>query len=264
MSDLATRTITGLSLPTVSGLAEYRGQADEILLWAKSVTITDSESLSIAVAKLGDIAKANREAETRRKSLTEAPNHWVKSVNETIKWVVAPLAEAESIVKRAVAVWQDAERRRVEDERRRIEVEQRRIQEEARQARLAEDAAKREAEARAKATAEAATLPEFYERMVEQEDAERHAEKAAESVKIVEAASVPVLMPAAPERTMVSGGTAATVRQVWTFELTNLADVPRVFLRLNETKVREAIGAGVREIPGLRIFPEAVVAVRTR
>ena len=264
MTDAMAAKIDALALPAVTGLTEYRGRAEEILTWAKSVKITDGESLGLAVAKLGEIAKANREAETRRKTLTEPPNHWVKSVNETIKWVVAPLAEAEVIVKRAVAAWQEAERRRVEEERRRIEAEQRRMQEEARQARLAEEAATREAEAKAKATAEAATLPEFYERMAEEEEAQRQAAKAAETVKTVEAASAPVVLPVAPGRTMASGGTAATVRQVWTFEVTNLADVPRVFLRLNETTIREAIVAGGRQIPGLRLFPEAVVAVRTR
>ena len=264
MSDLATRTINGLTLPTVSGLAEYRGQADEILAWAKLVTITDNESLGVAVAKLGDIAKANREAETRRKSLTEAPNHWVKSVNETIKWVIAPLVEAEALVKLSVAAWQEAERRRVEDERRRIEAEQRRLEEERRRAQLAEETAKREAEAKAKATADAATLPEFYERMAEQDEAQRQAAQASDAVKAIDATAVPVVMPAVPDRTVASGGTTATVRQHWTFEVTTLADVPRAFLRLDESKVREAINSGARAIPGLRIFPEANVAVRTK
>ena len=103
MTDAMAAKIDALALPAVTGLTEYRGRAEEILTWAKSVKITDGESLGLAVAKLGEIAKANREAETRRKTLTEPPNHWVKSVNETIKWVVAPLAEAEVIVKRAVA-----------------------------------------------------------------------------------------------------------------------------------------------------------------
>ena len=264
MSDVATRTITGLTLPTVSGLAEYRSQADEILLWAKAMSITDSESLGVAVAKLGEIVKANREAETRRKSLTEAPNHWVKSVNETIKWVIAPLVEAETLVKRSVATWQESERLRVEEERRRLEAEQRRLEEERRQAKLAEEATRREAEAKAKATADAATLPEFYERMAEQDEAQRHAATARDAVKAIEAAAVPIVVPVAPDRTVASGRTTATVRQRWTFELSTLADVPRAFLRLDESKVREAIDGGARVIPGLRIFPEANVAVRTK
>lgn len=44
------------------------------------------------------------------------------------------------------------------------------------------------------------------------------------------------------------------VRHVWTFELDNLAQVPKEYLMLDSQKVREAIRSGERSIPGLSIF----------
>jgi len=47
---------------------------------------------------------------------------------------------------------------------------------------------------------------------------------------------------------------SSNIRMVWTFEVTNLNEIPREFLVLNETAVRNAIKAGTREIPGINIF----------
>jgi len=44
------------------------------------------------------------------------------------------------------------------------------------------------------------------------------------------------------------------VRQVWSFALEDLSQVPREYLVLDEKKVRQAIRAGERNIPGLSVF----------
>ncbi len=44
------------------------------------------------------------------------------------------------------------------------------------------------------------------------------------------------------------------VRNVWTFEIQNIANVPCEYLMLDEKKIRQAIRAGERHIPGLIIF----------
>lgn len=44
------------------------------------------------------------------------------------------------------------------------------------------------------------------------------------------------------------------VRNVWTFSVNNLTEVPHDYLMLNEKKVREAIRSGERQIPGITIF----------
>ena len=52
------------------------------------------------------------------------------------------------------------------------------------------------------------------------------------------------------------------VRNVWTFEVQNLANVPREYLMLDEKKVRQAIRSGERRIPGLMIFQKQQTVYR--
>lgn len=53
-----------------------------------------------------------------------------------------------------------------------------------------------------------------------------------------------------------------TIKKVWTFEILDEAKVPRQFLIVSETKIREAIRNGVREIPGIRIFEEERISMK--
>lgn len=48
----------------------------------------------------------------------------------------------------------------------------------------------------------------------------------------------------------------------WTHELVDLGQVPREYLVIDEKKVREAIAAGERNIPGLRIFQSESITLR--
>ncbi len=257
------------AVTTASGqLAWYRACAEEVLEWARAHKITDQASLAAAVVKLGEISVTGRDAEAKRKSWVEAPNRWVRAVNDGVKWVIGPLSQAEDLLKGSIAAWQQAERRRAEEEQRRREDEQRRQREAAEQAaRVAADAA-RVAAAAAAAVAEAPTLPEFYERSTEAERAQADATAAATAAHQAQDAIQPV-QPVQPIGATVrtSSGAAATVRMRWTFEVTDLTAVPRAFLTLDATKVREAIRASVKatekapSIPGIRVYQEPDVAV---
>jgi hypothetical protein len=50
--------------------------------------------------------------------------------------------------------------------------------------------------------------------------------------------------------------TIAGVRKVWKFEGLDIAKIPLAFLTIDEAAVKEAIKAGVREIPGIRIYED--------
>ena len=52
------------------------------------------------------------------------------------------------------------------------------------------------------------------------------------------------------------------VRNVWTFEVQNPANVPREFLTLDEQKVRQAIRSGERSISGLMIYQKQQTVYR--
>lgn len=79
----------------------------------------------------------------------------------------------------------------------------------------------------------------------------------------VEAPIVPEIVdPEEPSAVKTAAGTAF-MQSRWTFELDNLADVPAEYLMLDEKKVRAAIKAGIRHIPGLKIFEQKNIAIRS-
>lgn len=52
-------------------------------------------------------------------------------------------------------------------------------------------------------------------------------------------------------------------KQTWTFEVTAFGEVPHEYFTLDEKKIRQAIKAGLRDIPGVRIFQTSQLAVTT-
>ena len=98
---------------------------------------------------------------------------------------------------------------------------------------------------------------ENNKRLLEQKEAEAKGEPAKE-VELVEA--TPVEAPKTQVRTE-SGMTY--VQKRWKARITDEKIVPREFLGVDQVKVNDAIKSGVREIPGIEIFEESTVAVRT-
>ena len=76
---------------------------------------------------------------------------------------------------------------------------------------------------------------------------------------------VQIMEPALPKQHTVvrseSGG-SATQRKVWKFEVTDAQAVPREYLVVNESLVRQHVANGVREIPGVRIYEDIQIALK--
>lgn len=64
-----------------------------------------------------------------------------------------------------------------------------------------------------------------------------------------------------PKTVRTSSGTVAS-RMVWDFEVEDEALVPREYLAVDTAKIRAAVRAGVREIPGVKIFQREELMVR--
>jgi hypothetical protein len=76
-------------------------------------------------------------------------------------------------------------------------------------------------------------------------------------------ASARAATPCGAPRIVGDYGASAYVSHSWSFEVSDLARVPRSYLSLDNDAVRSAITkAGVREIPGLRIFQSESLRVR--
>jgi hypothetical protein len=71
------------------------------------------------------------------------------------------------------------------------------------------------------------------------------------------------VQPPAPEQTVArTAEGSAHVRKVWKFEIVDPGLVPEAYRVVDEGKVRQAVSAGVREIPGVRIFEESTTVIR--
>jgi hypothetical protein len=68
--------------------------------------------------------------------------------------------------------------------------------------------------------------------------------------------------PADMARTRGDFGAVATLRSVWTFEVMDRSKIPADYLMVNEAAIKGAVKAGIREIPGVRIYQEQSAVVR--
>lgn len=78
----------------------------------------------------------------------------------------------------------------------------------------------------------------------------------------------PILTPlptvARPEATIKTDGGKATTTLVWKFEVQVPSQVPVEYMTVDESKIRKAVQAGIREIAGVRIYEDVQVGASAR
>jgi hypothetical protein len=74
---------------------------------------------------------------------------------------------------------------------------------------------------------------------------------------------IPTLENFQPKTVKTDMGTAS-IKEVWEFEIADEAAIPREYLAVDVQKIRAVVKAGVRSIPGVRIFKTEQLAVRAR
>jgi hypothetical protein len=248
--------ITAFDLATVKiALAPYKARIDKMVIEARSVLVKDEASQALAV-ELGTTArKLKNQVESLRKSTVQPLNDHVKDVNNLAKSFIDPLDAAERDLKAKISTYQT--KLRLEQEKKAAEAreaarkvqeayeaEQRAIREEAaRKAREAEEALKKEKDAAARAA---------LERTIAEETEAANAP--------VQVAVAPVI-PEIPKAVRTESGSAHQ-RMTWTFEIEDGTKVPRAYLAIDEQKIRQAVKAGIRQIPGVRIFEQASTTFR--
>ncbi|MDR7496813.1 MAG: hypothetical protein QN174_07640 [Armatimonadota bacterium] len=222
---------TALAVQQDRHVVSLRAEAASIVAQAASLVVATQVDAERATALLGRIAAFRRAAEDRRKFFVGPLNDHVKAINGLFRELVAPFDEADGTLRGKLAAWRRAEQERLARER-------------------------REAEERARAEeARAREILRHADRHTREEalEAFRRADEAAEAADAV---------PVAPGPTLRAEAARVTARKVWDFEVVDLAQVPHEFVTLNEPTVRAAIRAGVRQIPGLRIYEREQLAVR--
>ncbi len=215
-------------------------QAEKALAFAEKTTITNAVENDTVAAELKRIKDWQRAVETKRQAYVAKPQELIDMMNgDFYKLYKKPaggaapggiLGKLESIYKRLLLAWDQAERKRIADE----------------EARLREEARKKEEAERAKLLKRAETA----EAKGKEDKADELRQQAAE-------VSVP-----APALAPAQRAVGIQVRKSWDFEITDAAAIPREYLIVNETAIRKVVGAlkGETKIPGIRAFEKETVA----
>ena len=76
----------------------------------------------------------------------------------------------------------------------------------------------------------------------------------------------PIITPFIPqqEKTVQSDLGAVSAKMVWEFEIVDENKIPNEFKIVNEKAIRAAVKAGVRNIPGVKIYQTETLAVKSR
>lgn len=201
-----------------------RDEASSLVEMAESLEVT-AETLNDASDLLSWIAANKKRLEKQRVFLTKPLVDHQRAINGQFKDWMDPLNQADRAVRQKVLAYQREEERKAAEARAAEEKRQREEQE-----RLA---AEREASGDASPMEPAAPQP------------------------VAEA-------PQAPERSTRSSLGTTTVRKVWTFEIEDESAIPREYLAVDEKKIGAVVKAGVRSIPGVRIYQTDSLAVRSR
>jgi hypothetical protein len=248
--------VTAFDLETVKiSLAPYKAKIDEMVSQAKAIKITDESSQVLAV-EIGTTArKLKNQVENLRKSTVQPLNDHVKDVNNLAKSFTEPLDAAERDLKTKISAYQTqlriehekkaaAAREEARRQQERIEAEQRAIREAAEaKAREAAEALKKETDAAARAA---------LERTIAEET---------EAANAPAQVAVSPMIPEIPKAVRTESGSAHQ-RMTWTFEIDQESDIPRQYMSVDEQKIRQAVKAGIRHIPGVRIFEQASTTFR--
>lgn len=94
-----------------------------------------------------------------------------------------------------------------------------------------------------------------------QRKAQEEMDRQAKAAKVEPVVMPKMVVPQRKEVVRTEKGTAST-RYVWDFEVTNFGEVPHRYMMVDEKEIKKAINAGIRDIPGVRIFEKPVVTVR--
>lgn len=209
-----------------------------------SMVVADEATLNEATLAGKNVKHFAKLVEEKRKELVKPLNDEVKRINDYAKKIAAPLEQAETHIKKELRSYE-------------IEVMARKRAEE--QARLEKERKEREEalETERKAREEnLAFLKEFgadendivREEIIAEASTEREEAELKKDVRSMEKS--------------IAATRVSNTRKVWKHEVTDASLVPREFLIVDESAIRKAVVAGAREIAGVRIYEDVVVALR--
>lgn len=213
------------NLKADSSVVALQPEVSKLAEFARSIIISTVEQYNSAADYLKSIKGMLNQIESARTRITKPINESLREVNKQAKEASAPLESAEQQIKRAMIGYTTEQERLRREEQRKADENARKEQE-----RLNAQAAKAAAAGKV-------------------EKAEQLQERANTVV-------APVIQRETPK---VSG---ISMREVWLFEVTDPAAVPREYLMVDEKKVGKVVGALKDQtvIAGIRVYPDKRIA----
>jgi len=239
--------LKGLENPFIEITASALAESSKVLAWAREVTIVQgAEQQALAVDALGQLKSLSKRMEQSRELAKRPALEIGRLLDAKAKEFCLPLNEEAERVSRLISAFQRIEAARVCKIREEEEAKRRKT--------MAEEAAKLAAldakMAKAKSSAKLSSLA-AEKQIVEQETQQKVLESVAleNSQQVIRKAGM-------------------IVRKEWNFEVLDIHALFRarpecIKFEPNSTVIRGLIGAGNREIPGLRIWEETSTTVRT-
>lgn len=229
--------------------------------FAADYRITNVEQYQSGTSDLQRVKSAQKRLEETRTSITGPMNAALKRVNDFFRAPTERLTTIERTIKVQLVQFADEQERiRREEQRKADEIarkERERLEAQAREAerkaREKADADRRAAESAA-AAGRAEEAAKFAARAVATE--EKAAAKADDLALRAATTVAPVIVRDPPKVAGVS------TREVWKFEITDPAAIPREYLVVDEARIRKVVQAlkGDAKIAGVRVYPERQIA----
>ena len=194
---------------------------------ANEYRITDQASMENAVSMLGQAVTLGKKLEVNRKSIVAKPNKYVKFVNSFVKkfYDTNPKTKA-GLINQIEGVFKT---------------------------KIAQFTDKQELERREKekkAQEEAAALQAAIDKEAKK--------KGIETVKMA-----PVAVAEVDKVIRSDSGASVSIAKPWKAKVVNLLAVPRKYCNPDMELINEAVKAGLREIPGVEIWEDTQVRLRT-
>jgi hypothetical protein len=233
----------------VNGIKAF---VEDMTLRVKTVEVHDAMSMANATDVGQKMKGAINKLEDMRKAAVGPLNEQVKEINSRFRYFTEPLLVAKEDLNAKMISFQraemareqkareDLERKQMEElekieNERRIAAEKLRIE----QVKLSQETLTKAQEAKAKAE-------------IEKREKELAELKALE----MQQEMAPAMVEPPKKTTRTANGSKATFRSTWKYEVEDESKVPREYLCVHSQAIREAIGQGVREIDGVRIYQD--------
>lgn len=227
---------TALAVPDSQIVAMHRGACGKLFAEAQMLMVRDPSSLAIATTMLLEAKAAAKEVMEKRDFFVKPLKDHVKQIEALFKPLIDTLSQADATLRSKVLEYRVVEQRKADELRAEAE----------RRATIAAEEAARLAEKAASLTGKRAAAAQFKSDAKQDE---------------ANVAALAMLAAQGPARVMPSIDGQVATRRVWRFEVEDESQVPREYLVVNESEIREAVRNGVREIPGVRIFSQEQLSV---